>query len=288
MPKARTLLKRRYDPPLLAEIIPSRWDDEPIARAQSALSGLAGTGEFSLDFVASDARLRFYVRAGSAEVMERVRRHLTAAYPQADFKEVPVSDHNDLDPAWRAPGEEIACVQLRLRRGSSLPVASEWRHSDPLGGVIAGLSAAEPGERIVYQLVLAAAPACWAECLRSKVATRDARTFQRNDSAASQDILPLVGLFGIGAIAFQGYTWYQSGNVLPLVGTGAAAIVGLPLAMALAARFLAGRHPVPAELVEEKLSHPPFATQLRIVAYGPSGSDPRRLSALVGAVGRAC
>src|SRR6266542_2399264 len=200
-PQTRIRLKRNFERPLLAEIIPSRWDDEPIIRAQSALSGLAGTEGFSLELAASDGRLRFYVRARSADVLERVRGHLTAAYPQADFKEVPVSGHADLDPAWRAPGEEMACVQLRLRRGNSLPVASDWRHSDPLGGVIAGLSAVEPGERIVYQLALAAAPACWADCLRSKVATRDARTFQRNDSAASQDILPLVALFGIGAIA---------------------------------------------------------------------------------------
>jgi hypothetical protein len=92
-------LKRRCERPLLAEIIPSRWDDEPIARAQSALSGLAGTGEFSLDFAGTDGRLRFYVRAGSAGVMERVQRHLTAAYPQADFKEMPLSDHPDVDPA---------------------------------------------------------------------------------------------------------------------------------------------------------------------------------------------
>jgi len=79
-------LKRRYDRPLLAEIIPSRWDDEPIIRAQSALSGLAGTEGFSLEFAASNGRLRFYLRARSAGVLKRVRGHLTAAYPQADFK----------------------------------------------------------------------------------------------------------------------------------------------------------------------------------------------------------
>src|SRR6266542_3171206 len=98
-PKTRTRLKHHYDRPLLAEIIPSRWDDEPIIRAQSALSGLAGTEGFSLEFVASSGRLRFYVRALSHAVLERVRGHLTAAYPQADFTEVPVSGHADLDPA---------------------------------------------------------------------------------------------------------------------------------------------------------------------------------------------
>jgi hypothetical protein len=267
----------------MVEIIPSRWDDEPIIRAQSALSGLAGTEGFSLEFAASDGRLRCYLRARSADVMQRVQGHLNAAHPQVNFKTTPTSDHADVDPAWRAPGEEMASVQLRLRRGPNLPIASDWRHTDPLGGIIAGISAALSGERIVCQLVLAAAPAGWADRLRSKVGTRDARPFQRNDSATPQDILPLVALFGIGAIAFQGYAWYQSGNFLPLIAAGAAGIVGLPLTMALAARFLAGRQPVPAELVEEKLAHPSFATQLRIVAYGPSGTDRKRLSSLIGA-----
>jgi len=37
------LLKRRYDRPPLAEIIPSRWDAEPIARAQSRWSDLSSS-----------------------------------------------------------------------------------------------------------------------------------------------------------------------------------------------------------------------------------------------------
>src|SRR6266496_4293967 len=116
-PKVRMLLKRRYDGPLLAEIVPSRWDDEPNVRAQSALSGLAGTGGFSLEFVASDGRLRFYVRTRSDEIKRRVQGHLTSAYPQADFREVPITSHPDLDPAWRSPGEEKIGVQLRPRSG---------------------------------------------------------------------------------------------------------------------------------------------------------------------------
>jgi hypothetical protein len=183
----------------------------------------------------------------------------------------------------RAPGEEMACVQLRLRHGNALPVASDWRNSDPLGGIIAGLSAAGPGERIIYQLVLAPAPACWADHIRSKAAAPNPRRSAPSDPRSCQEILPIVALFGVGAVAFQGYTWYQSGNFLPLVGVGAAGIVGLPLTMALAARFLVGRQPVPVELLEEKLSHPSFATQLRIVAFVASGADRKRLSALVGA-----
>src|SRR6266540_6219415 len=94
-PKARIRLTRHCDRPLLVEIIPSRWDDEPIIRALSALSGLAGTEGFSLEFAASSGRLRFYLRARSADVLERVRGHLTAAHPQAGFKTMPASDHPD-------------------------------------------------------------------------------------------------------------------------------------------------------------------------------------------------
>src|SRR3990170_867445 len=275
-------------PPLLAEVIPSRWDDEPIVRAQSMLAGLAGVEGVSLEFAANADRLRFYVRAGSASVMERVRAQLGAAYPQAGLREIPADDRPDLDPAWQAQGEEAAGVELRLRRGRDLPLASDWhRRADPLKGVLAAAASAGDGERVVCQLVLSSAPAGWADGLRARVAEPRAGTSHRSETAPTQEILPLLALFGIGAAGVQGYLWYQSGDFLPLAGVGAAGLFALPLAAAVASRLATGRQPLAGGLVEEKLTHPALAVQLRVLAFGPPGSSKDRLRTLVARVAEA-
>jgi hypothetical protein len=274
--------------PLLAEVVPSRWDDEPIVRAQSMLAGLAGVEGVSLEFAANADRLRFYVRAGSASVMERVRAQLGAAFPQAGLREIPTGERPDLDPAWQAQAEEAAGVELHLRHGRDLPLASDWhRRADPLKGVLAAAASAREGERVVCQLILAPTPAGWADGLRSKVAEPHVRTSHTSEAAPTQEILPLLALFGIGAAGVQGYLWYQSGDFLPLAGMGAAGLVGLPLAAALAARFMAGKQPMARDLVEEKLAHPTFAVHLRVVAFGPPGTSTERLRSLVRMVAEA-
>ncbi len=280
--------KTPEDPPLLVEVIPSRWDDEPIVRAQSMLAGLAGVDGVSLEFAATAGGLRFYVRAASAEVMERVRAQLGAAYPQAGLREIPAGERPDLDPAWQAHGEQMAGVELRLRRGRDLPLASDWhRRADPLKGVLAAASSAREGERVVCQLAVAPAPSAWADGLRSRVAEPRAGAWHRSETAPTQEIIPLLALFGIGAAGVQGYLWYQSGDFLPLAGMGAAGLFALPLAAAVASRFAAGRQSLGGELVEEKLTHPAFAVQLRIVALGPPVTSTERLSSLVTMVAEA-
>src|SRR3990167_7645495 len=134
------------------------------------LAGLAGVDGVSLEVAVAGQGLRFYVRAPAAAAMERVRAQLGAAYPQAGLREIPTTDRPDLDPAWQAQGEEAAGVELRLRRGRDLPLASDWhRRADPLKGVLAAASSVQEGERVVCQLVLAAAPAGWADGLRSRL-----------------------------------------------------------------------------------------------------------------------
>lgn len=270
------------DPPLLVEVIPSRWDDEPIVRAQSMLAGLVGVDGVSLEFATTAGGLRFYVRAASATPMERIQAQLGAAYPQAGLREVPTADRPDLDPAWLAQGEEAAAVELRLRLGRDLPLASDWhRRADPLKGVLAAAASARDGERVVSQLILAPISTGWADGLRSRLPEPRAGASYRSETAPTQEVLPLLALFGIGAAGVQGYLWYQSGDFLPLAGMGAAGLVGLPLAAALAARVTAGRQAMARELVDDKLAHPAFAVQLRVLAFGPPGSSSERLRSLV-------
>ena len=141
--------------PALVELIPSRWDDEPIPRSQSALRGLGSVDGFSLELAATSSGVRFYIRAASAEVMEQVRAQLGAAYPLADLKHVPLTDRPTLDPLWRGHNEAGAAVHLRLQRGSDLPLVADWRdRGDPLAGLLAAASALGHGKRVVCQTVL--------------------------------------------------------------------------------------------------------------------------------------
>ena len=106
--------KRRQPESLLVEVIPSRWDDEPAERSRAMLAGLAGVGGFSLEFAATEAGLRFYIRAASGGVADSVLDQLRAAYPQAELRRVPITDRPDLDPARRVEGEACAAIAVRL------------------------------------------------------------------------------------------------------------------------------------------------------------------------------
>lgn len=269
------------EPPVLVEVTPSRWDEDPMSRSRAFIAGLAGSGGLSLEYAASGDGLRFYLRAASADAMRHAIAQLRAAYPQARLTEVAIAERPHLDPAWRAQGEEMAALELRLSRGADLPLTSDWRHrGDPLRAALAAASTLRDGERVVCQLVLAPAPPGWADGLRSRSATQSARGSPGRDAPPTQEMLPFLALFGIGAIGLQGYRWYQAGDILTLVGAGAASLLGLPLSMALAARFLSGRQPLDQDLIEQKLAYPAFAAHLRVLAFGPTGVSPERLSEL--------
>lgn len=271
------------------EVIPSRWDDDPIPRTQSMLSGLAGVGGFSLEFAATADGVRFYVRAASAPVMGPILAQLRAAYPQAALRQVPVAERPELDRAWPSPGEEMSTLELRLQRGPSLPLNSDWRRrGDPLKGLLAAASAVEEGERVVCQLVLAPAPRAWADGLRSQHARSDPRLHHRAEASPIAEIVPFLALLGLGGLGLQGYLWYQAGNFLPLVGVGAGTLVALPAAAALAARLVGGKQSADERVVEEKLAHPAFTVQLRLAAFAPPGSPHAQLRRLAEAVAQAC
>ncbi len=264
----------RREPALLVEVTPSRWDDDPIARSRAFLTGLAGAAGVSLEYAASGDGLRFYVRAASASAMQQTIAQIRAAYPQAGLTEVAIAEQPHLDPAWRAQGEEMAALELRLSRGADLPLTCDWRNrGDPLRAALAIASALRDGERIVCQVVLGPAPPGWADGLRTRSAT--GRRSQGRDAPPTQEILPFLALFGIGAVGLQGYRWYQAGDILPLVGAGTAGLLGLPPAMALVARFLSRRQPLEQEEVEQKLAYPGFATHARVLAFGSPGVSSR-------------
>lgn len=266
---------RRRQTPVLLEVIPSRWDDEPITRARSALSGLTSLGgSLSLEFAGTPGAVRFFVRSSSRPLSERVQAQLCAAYPQAVIREVSIQNHPELDPMFTSPAEHIGYAALRLDRDTSLPLRSDWRHErDPLAGALAAAAALSPGERVVSQIILSAAPVAWGDRLRSRLVASDDRPWRTREASPVQEVVPFLALFGIGAIGLQAYDWYQAGQIAYLAGAGASAAVGLPVAALIASRFMFNGA-VDARVIEEKLAHPAFSAQLRITAFVPADSSP--------------
>lgn len=276
---------RRRPTPVLFEVIPSRWDDEPITRARSMLSGLTSLGgSLSLEFAGTNDGVRFFVRASSRQLGDQVQAQFGAAYPQAAIREVSIHNHPELDPMFTNPAEQVARAVLRLDRDASLPLKSDWRYErDPLAGALAAAASTGPGERVVSQIILSAAPVAWGDRLRSRLVTSDDRSWRGRETSPVQEVVPFLALFGIGAIGLQVYDWYQAGQIAYLIGAGASAVVGLPVAALIASRFMFNGA-TDARVIEEKLAHPAFSSQLRIMAFGPAPSSPVRLRSLVGRV----
>jgi hypothetical protein len=271
--------------PVLFEITPSRWDDEPIARARSALAGLTSLGgSLSLEFAGTSDAVRFYVRASTRQLAERVQSQLGAAYPQADIREVSIQNHPELDPIFTSPPEQGARVCLTLDHDAGLPLRSDWRHErDPLSGPFAAAAALSPGERVVSQIILSSAPVSWGNRLRSRLIASDDRSWRPREASPVQEVVPFLALFGIGAVGLQAYGWYQAGQMTYLAGAGATAAVGLPVAALIASRALF-KGAVDARTIEEKLAYPVFAAQLTISAFGTADSPPNRLRSLANAL----
>jgi hypothetical protein len=195
--------KRRQPESLLVEVIPSRWDDEPVERSRSMLAGLAGVGGFSLEFAATEAGLRFYIRAASGGVADSVLDQLRAAYPQAELRRVPITDRPDLDPARRVEGEACATLALRLQREAALPLATDQRRGDGLLGVLAATASAGAGERVVSQFVVGPAPSGWADAVRSREVLPERGRGRETPPNPAMEILPLLALLGLGAVGLR-------------------------------------------------------------------------------------
>ncbi|HEY5477209.1 MAG TPA: hypothetical protein VIK11_10905, partial [Tepidiformaceae bacterium] len=264
---------------LLYELVPSPLDDEPVVRARSAFSGLAGVGGFALEAAATDAGLRFYLRTRSEGAARYPLGQLRAAYPQAAVHPPLLAGRPRMDPLAVGEQEVAVQVKLQLARDSAFPLDTDVRHGDPFTGVLAALVASRaPGERVVCQLVVGPPPSArWAFGIRARVARQERPYRPASTSNTSTDLFPFVALAGVGALGFRLYSWYQHGDFIPLLAVGGAAVVATPMAALVWSRLTAGREPLPALLADQKLAFPPFSALLRVVAIGEAGGGTKRL-----------
>ncbi|MBI2765402.1 MAG: TraM recognition domain-containing protein [Chloroflexi bacterium] len=278
-------MRRRVDgPPCLYELVPSRHDDDPVARARALFAGLAGADGIAFEAAVDDGRLSFYVRSASTTGAQAALGQLRASHPQCGFRPVDSAHH---EPLWFSATDEAAAVELRLMRHSAFPIETDTRHGDLFAGVLAAaLASSNEGDRIVCQLCLSGSPSHrWASNVQARSARQSVPYRPASASSSSTDLLPLVGLAGIGALGIQAVRWYQSGDMLPLLGLGAGTVATLPLAATVWSRVAAGREPLSAALADEKLSFPRFRVRLRVIAIGDR--EPADLRKVAGQVATA-
>ena len=209
-------MRRRADgPPSFYELVPSRHDDDPVARARALFVGLAGADGIAFESAVHDGALRFYVRSSTTTGAQAALGQLRASHPQCGIR--PVDAAHD-DPLWFSATDEAAAVELRLMRHSAFPIETDTRHGDLFAGVLAAaVAAANEGDRIVCQLTLSGAPSHrWGSNVQARSARQSVAYRPAPDSGAGTDLLPLVGLAGIGALGIQAVRWYQGSDMLPL------------------------------------------------------------------------
>jgi hypothetical protein len=275
-------MRRDERPPVLYELFPARWDEEPVMRARTVFAGLAGIEGFALEFAASEDVLRFYLRAASDEVAATVLGQLRAAHPQMSFEPVTGSR----DPVEVAAHEERHAVQLTLIRDAALPLDTDTRHGEPLAGVLAAaVAVAREGVRVIGQVVVGPPPPPrWSVTVRARAERRDRVRFSPAEPAPTS-LLPLVGVAGVGGIGMQAYDWWQAGELLPLAASGAGMLVVLPLGGFLWSRHVRSREPLEPTLADQKLAFPAVTANVRLTVVGrrdesiPTSDIARRLAA---------
>ena len=272
-------MRRRADGrTFLYELVPSRHDDDPVARARALFAGLAGADGVAFEAAVNDGTLRYYLRSATNSGAEAALGQLRASHPQCSFR--PVETAYD-DPLWYSSTDEVAAVELRLMRHSAFPIETDTRHGDLFAGVLAAaLSASAEGDRVVCQLTLSGVPSHrWGSNVQARSARQLPAYRPASASSASTDLLPLVGLAGTGALGIQAVRWYEGGDMLPLLGLGAGAVITLPLAANVWSRVAASREPLTPALADEKLSFPRFKVGLRVTAIGDrERADLRRVA----------
>ncbi|MCZ2109415.1 MAG: type IV secretory system conjugative DNA transfer family protein [Dehalococcoidia bacterium] len=259
--------------PVLYELFPSRWDDQPVNRARTVFAGLAGEQDFGVEFAASGGSLRFFLRAVSPARAASVLGQVRAAHPQADFEPIPVQDHPHLDPLSAASHEAAISLELRLSRDSAFPLDIDPRHGEPLAGVLAAaVSSAGRDVRVIGQVLVGDPPrARWAPGVQARAVRPSVRSLpMQRPETSTASLLLFVALAGAGAIGMQGYAWLQEGQYLPLLAAGIVALIGLPVGAVVWLRYTSGREPLTPVLAEQKLAFPAFTACVRLTVIGRS------------------
>ena len=267
--------------PVLLAVTPPRTGERTLLGVENLLQSIAVPEPFALELAGDADGVNLLARCHDDQV---VRSQLSAHYPQARIRQVPVDDDpifvHDGKQAWgltlRSGGPEY--VPLRTFRDDDLLDPG----SDPLLAVIGSLSALRPGERVLARLLLRSLGPDWSQAHQQKAFRNPGQ--QRPDPSYTYQTKPLqldgvtMAVLGVGALAaLKGYLWVQDGEILKAALLGAGSALGLAVAGWGWWRWKQARNRVyDPLLIKEKVGRIAFDAELQVIAVLPDSAGQER------------
>ena len=273
--------KQAKKAPVLLAVTPPRTGERTLLGVENLLQSIAVPEPFSLELASSADGVTLLARCQDDRV---VRSQLSAHYPQARIRQVPVDD----DPVFVHVGEQAWGLTLRSGGPDYVPLRT-FRDddlldpgSDPLLAVIGSLSALRPGERVLARLLLRSLGPDWSQSHQQKAFRNPGE--QRPDPSYTYQTRPLqldgvtMAVLGAGALAaLRGYLWVQDGEFLKASLLGAGSILGLTVAGWGWWRWKQARNRVHDPLlIKEKVGRVAFDAELQVVAVLPDSAGEQR------------
>ncbi len=284
--------RRSQRPPALLAVTPPRTGERTLLGVENLLQSIAVPEPFSLEIVGDMDGVSLLARCLDDQV---VRGQLSAHYPQARIRQVPV----DEDPIFVHQGEQAWGMTLRADGPEYVPLRT-FRDddlldpgSDPLIALMGALSELEEGERVLCRLLLRSLGPDWSQAHQAR-AHRRAVPENREPSYTYQT-RPLqldgvtMAVLGAGALAaLRGYLWVQDGEYLKAGLLAAGSLSGAIIAGWAWWRWKQARSRVHDPLlIREKVSRVAFDAELQVIAVLPDSTRPQRAEELLGAVAAA-
>ena len=272
---------RNRRPPVLLAVTPPRTGERTLLGVENLLQSIAVPEPFSLELAGDADGVTLLARCQDDQV---VRSQLSAHYPQARIRQVPV----DEDPIFVHSGEQAWGLTLRSGGPEYVPLRT-FRDddlldpgSDPLLAVIGSLSALRPGERVLARLLLRSLGPDWSQAHQQKAFKNPGQ--QRPDPSYTYQTKPLqldgvtMAVLGVGAlIALRGYLWVQDGEILKTALLAAGSALGLTVAGWGWWRWKQARNRVyDPLLIKEKVARIAFDAELQVVAVLPDSAGEQR------------
>ena len=246
---------RNKRPPVLLAVTPPRTGERTLLAVENLLQSIAVPEPFSLELAGDADGVNLLARCHDDQV---VRQQLSAHYPQARIRQVPV----DEDPIFVHVGEQAWGLTLRSGGPEYLPLRS--------------------GERVLARLLLRSLGPDWSQAHQQKAFKNPGQ--QRPDPSYTYQTKPLqldgvtMAVLGVGALAaLKGYLWVQDGEFLKASLLGAGSILGLTVAGWGWWRWKQARSRVyDPLLIKEKVGRIAFDAELQVVAVLPDSAGEQR------------
>jgi hypothetical protein len=264
----------------VVEIVAPRTNAAALTSAENFFASVALDEPFSLDLASDSSRRQFVIRAATERVRNQVLSQLSAAYPQADFRELSAEQ----DPAEQRDGEQMAACTLGLRSPAYLPLRTftdldvdgeRAAQADPVLGILSALGDLPSGWRGLSQLVLLRVEEDW--CREYQRLSVQHPLEHERVARPTESVGPMLAFFAVmlGALVIgsQAYLLARAAEwtELTLLLSASASVL---LAVLWLVRRVVRPRLYDMELVREKLTRAACRAEIRLVVYAPAGVSP--------------